>query len=222
MERERELVAIFGKCSRLINKIALETGDDFLARLYLENSDFLTSEFIIFLRSSGIVSCKNNVAQYIGYFKLSARVRAVINLIKISEHFDFTGVPTPLLLERELLVFQSAVLDFFAKNQERLEPKGAARTGDVKEASGVNKFLKPKLKPKVAENQKTTEAESFDETAERILEVVKKQPGLTLKEVNNLVADLNRRTIERKLNDLIKLGFVWRDKRDGKKILMPR
>jgi DNA-binding transcriptional ArsR family regulator len=206
MKRGRELVAIFGKCSRLINKIVLEVGDDFFTQLYLENSDFLMSEFIIFLENSGTTSGKNNVAQYTNYLKLSWRIDTLIDLIKISKHLNFIGVNTPLSLERSLLVFKLAILDFLQKKKD--DSKEGLKSEKI---VGNNDFEK---------TVKIVEPDSFDETAKKILEIVKKQPGLTLKEVNNLLTDLSRRTMERKLRDLIGLGFIRRDKKDGKKILV--
>jgi hypothetical protein len=208
---------------QIINKIALKTKDGFLIRLYFENSDFLISDFIIFLRNlkAPLGLNKNNVAQYINYLKLSAHIRAIINLVEMSKHFDFTGNHTPLLLERELLVFQSAVLDFLQKEQKVPELKGTGEASNVKKEIRTDKFPKSKSKLEIGGNQEILETEPFDETAKRILDIIKRQPGLTLKEVNSLAVDLNRRTIERKLIGLIELGFVQKEQEGSKKILLP-
>ena len=50
MKTKREIAEIFGRCSRLLNKIALRMDDSFFSDLCFKESDKLLLEFIFFLK----------------------------------------------------------------------------------------------------------------------------------------------------------------------------
>ena len=242
------MVEIFGRCSRLLNKIALSIEDGFFSQLCAKESDKLLSEFVFFLRREGdgcagyiaqsgvlrqqvvakpgnIVQHKCNVAQnhilqhkdvakypqivqrkiYVAQSgePLISQIKNILNLLNILKHLGLTKLPTPLLLEKNLLLMKLSVLNTcqstvrLITETEKLVPLKIRKT---------NLRRLPKLNPP-----------KLGQTHQEISEFIKSKERTQNLEVFSRFSHIGRRTLKRKLSELIKAGTIKR-LTDGKKV----
>ncbi len=191
---------IFGKCSRLLNKIALNTEDGFFSQLCAKESDKLLSEFIFFLRHEGD-GREHRVAQYCQ--PLILRIKSILNLLDIIKHLGLVKPPTPLLLEKNLLLLKLSVLN-------ACQP--VTRLITETEKSAPLKIRKTNLRRLPKLNQP-----KLSQTHQEISEFIKSQERTQNLEVFSRFSHIGRRTLKRKLSELIKAGTIKR-LTDGKKV----
>jgi hypothetical protein len=224
MESGRGIVEIFGKCSRLLNKTALNIEDDFFSRLCAKKSDKLLSEFIFFLRREGdghehyiaqsgalrqqvvakpgnIAQRKCNVAQCCQ--PLISQIKNILNLLDILKHLGLAKLSASLLLEKNLLLLKLSVLNIcqsttrLVTEAEKPAPLKIKKTG----LRRLHKINPPKL----------------GQTHQEISEFIKSKERTQNLEVFSQFNYVGRRTLKRKLSELIKAGAIKR-LTDGKKV----
>ncbi|MEK7154425.1 MAG: hypothetical protein AAB792_02625 [Patescibacteria group bacterium] len=206
MESGRGIVEIFGKCSRLLNKTALNIEDDFFSRLCAKKSDKLLSEFIFFLKREGrdgrpgavAAHQRSYVAQY--YQRLISKIEDILNLLDILKHLDLAEPSASLLLEKNLLLLKLSVLNAVSQT-----------------AAFCGKAEKPvPLKPKKPPRKKPSSSILTPAHLE-ISEFVRSKERVQNSEVFSQFPQISRRTMKRKLSELIKSGAIRRFT-DGKKV----
>ena len=191
MKSGRGIVEIFGRCSRLLNKIALNIEDGFFFQLCAKESDKLLSEFIFFLRGGGE---RHNVAQ--SGEQLISQIKNIFNLLDIIKHLGLAKPPTPLLLEKNLLLLKLSVLNTcqstarLVTEAEKPAPLKIKKTG----LRRLHKINPPKL----------------GQTHQEVLEFIKSQERTQNLEVFSRFSHIGRRTLKRKLSELIKAGAIKR------------
>ena len=211
MKLSRGLVEIFGRCSRLLNKIALGAGDDFFSQLCIKEADKLLSEFIFFLRKEGKVRNRyvgqndifqhKNVAKYPQIVQhktyvaqsgrqLIFRIKNILNLLNILKHLGLAKPPTSLLLERDLLLLELSVLD--------ISRPAAVSSGKA------GKPASPKIK------KAANPLPRLGQTHKEVLEFVKSKEQVQNSEVFSRFSHIGRRTMKRKLSELIKANAIKR------------
>ncbi len=206
MKSGRGTVEIFGKCSRLLNKIALNTKDGFFSRLCAKESDKLLSEFIFFLRGegskhAGYIAHKCNVAQCCQ--PLILRIKNILNLLDILKHLGLAKSSTPLLLEKNLLLLKLSVLNAcqpmarLITETERPIPLKKRKT---------NLRHPPKLNPP-----------KLGQTHQEISEFIKSKDRTQNLEIFSRFNHVGRRTLKKKLSDLSRANIIKRIP-DGKKV----
>jgi hypothetical protein len=204
MKLKRGIVEIFGRCSRLLNRIALNAEDGFFSQLCIKESDKLLSAFIFFLREEGdrsvvrrpqIVQREHRVAQY--RLRLISQIKSALKLLEILKHLGLAKLPTSLLLEKDLLLLELAVLN-------------TSRPAAVS-SGGTGKPVMPKPRKKLRPLPR------LDQTHKEILGFVKTKERVQNLEVFNQFAHISRRTMKRKLSELIKANAIKRFT-DGKKV----
>lgn len=214
MKAKREIVEIFGRCSRLLNKIALNAGDNFFSRLCAEESDKLLSAFIFFLKGEENVRhvAQNDILQHGDVAKypqivqhkiyvaqsgkqLISQIKNIFNLLDILKHLGLTKLPTSLLLERDLLLLELAILDIC---------RPVARPSNKAEEPIVRKEMKTGPRPSPKPTPKLNQAHR------EILEFIKSRERTQNLEVFGRFGHISRRTIKKKLSDLVKTNTIKR------------
>lgn len=241
MDNERKTREIFARCYRLMYQVGASISDEFFADLWSRESDRLLSDFIIFLRVRGerlaqgqsksdfsarpdlakvgksmipqsnpsqhsenvakngrIVQCLDNVAQCSK--ALGTRLQKIFELLEILKHIGQTDAATPLFLERELLKLRLAVLNSIdlpkqLKNQKDRRFSESSRSPspvqDETKLFGVYKEILNFIKSRGDQIQNT--------------------------EIFARFGNIHRRTIKRKLSDLVLSGFIIRSAK-GKRV----
>ncbi len=194
MSSQNGMVPIFASCSRLLSSVAQNLGDKFFFDLCEKESDKLLSEFIRFLKFSE--GDRADVAQCAS--TLILQIKNIINLLSIFNHLGITKPPTSLALERDLLRLWLSVLD--SGGAGLINQRVPMRVGskEIKKVKPRHKFV---LSPKHKE----------------ILELIKNNEMVQNLEIFGKFADISKRTIKRKLSELIKSNNIKR-KTDGKKV----
>ncbi len=187
MKSGRGIVEIFGRCSRLLNRIALDIEDGFFFRLCVKESDKLLSEFIFFLKNK-------YVAQY--HPPLISRIRNILNLLDILKHLGLAKLPASLLLEKNLLSLKLSVL-----NSCRPIARPFAET---------EKPIVPKIKKTSLRRLPESNRPKLGQAHQEILEFVKSKERTQNLEVFSRFNNVGRRTVKRRLSGLIKAGAIKR------------
>lgn len=206
------LVKIFAKCFRLLAKLNADTQDDFFVVLLAGESDKLLAEYVELLKTTGenkpterttsqVVHSarlamsykmlyKNNVAQC--RQTLVSQIKNLLLLVGIIKHLELFGDTTPLLLERELLKLQLLLLNY---DQSKLLPRGAEVSNNlvIKKNNDNNKNAKP-----VKLNELHKQIAGFIQSKERVQNI----------DVFGQFASTTRRTLKRKLSELIEAGVI--------------
>ena len=240
------MVEIFGKCSRLLNKIALNMEDGFFSLLCAKESDKLLSEFVFFLKgeertgyiaqsgvlrqpvvakpgnfvqrehhvaqtgilqhqdivkSDDIVQHEYRVAQY--HLQLTSQIKNILNLLDILKHLGLAKLPTSLLLEKNLLLLKLSVLNAC---QQIARPLTETEKPIALKIRKTNLRRLPKLDPP-----------KLGRTHQEVSEFIKGKERTQNLEVFNRFSHIGRRTLKRKLSELIKAGTIKR-LTDGKKV----
>ncbi len=224
MKLGRGTVEIFGRCSRLLNKIALNTEDGFFSRLCAKESDKLLSEFIFFLRREGeehanyiaqsgvlrqrVVAKPGNIVQHEYrvaqcYQPLISQIKNILNLLDILKHLGLVKSPTPLLLEKNLLLLKLSVLNA-CQPMARLVTE-AEKPVHLK-IRKTNLRRLPKLNPP-----------KLGQTHQEISEFIKSKERTQNLEVFSRFGHIGRRTLKKKLSDLARANVIKRIP-DGKKV----
>jgi hypothetical protein len=222
MKSGRGMVEIFGRCSRLLNKIVLNTEDGFFSQLCAKESDRLLSDFILFLKGEGhkpyiaqsgvlrqqvvvkpdnIVQHEPRVAQYC--LQLISRIKNILNLLDILKHLGLAKPSTSLLLEKNLLLLKLSVLNAY---QPTARLVAEAEKPAVLRTKKTNSHRLPELdRPKLGQ------------THQEVSEFIKSKGRAQNVEVFNRFDHIGRRTLKRKLSDLVKANIIQRIP-DGKKV----
>ena len=216
------MVEIFSKCSRLLNKIALNTEDSFFSQLCAKESDKLLSEFIFFLKEGGrehrvaqnhILQHKN-VAKYPQIVQrklyvaqsgesLISQIKNILNLLDIIKHLSLIKPATPLLLEKNLLLLKLSVLNAY---------QPIARLITETEKPVPLKIRKPNLRRLPKSNPP-----KLGQTHQEISEFIKSKERTQNLEVFSRFSHVGRRTLKKKLSDLARANVIKRIP-DGKKV----
>ena len=205
MKLERGTVEIFGKCSRLLHKIALDIEDGFFSQLCARESDKLLSEFIFFLRCEG-EKHTGYVAQY--HLRLISRIKNILNLLEILKHLGLTKPPTPLLLEKNLLLLKLSVLN-------SCQP--TARFMIETEKPVPLKIRKTNLRRLPKLNQPKLDPPKLGRTHQEVSEFIKSKERTQNLEVFSRFSHIGRRTLKKKLSDLARANVIKRIA-NGKKV----
>lgn len=194
---KREIVEIFGRCSRWLSKIALNAEDGFFSQLCVKESDKLLSEFIFFLKGEENV---RHVAQCCQ--PLISQIKNILNLLDILKHLGLAKPPTSLLLERDLLLLELSVLDI---SQPMVWLPEEAKEPVIPKVKKTNLHPLPNPSPKLGKVHR------------EILEFIKNKERAQNLEVFNQFAHISRRTLKKKLSELVGANVIKRIA-DGKKV----
>jgi hypothetical protein len=191
--------------------------DSFFSDLCFKESDKLLLEFIFFLKEGGgenvaqtnvlqhkdvvkpddIVQHGYRVAQYPP--RLISQIKNILNLLDILKHLGLAKPPASLLLERELLLLELAVLDAC-----RPAPRLPSKTGKPISRKGMkvnpHSSLRPSPKP----------APKLGRTHKEILELIKGKERTQNLEIFGRFNHITRRTLKRKLSELIAIKTIRR------------
>ncbi len=199
MKSGRGTVEIFGRCSRLLNKIPLNIEDGFFSQLCAKESDKLLSEFIFFLREE-----ESKRAGYIAHRQpLISRIKNILNLLNIIKHLGLTKPLIPLLLEKNLLLLKLSVLNTCQPTARLIIETEKPVPLKVRK---TNMRRLPKLNPV-----------KLGQTHQEISEFIKSQERTQNLEVFNRFSHIGRRTLKKKLSDLARANVIKRIA-DGKKV----
>jgi hypothetical protein len=203
MKSGRGTVEIFGKCSRLLNKIVLNIKDGFFSQLCAKESDSLLSEFVFFLKGEGR---EYHVAQ--SGKQLTLRVQNILNLLDILEHLGLAKPSTSLLLEKNLLLLKLSVLN-------ACQPMAQLITETEKPVP--LKIRKTNLHPLPKLNQPKLDPPKLGQTHQEVSEFIKSKERTQNLEVFSRFSHIGRRTLKKKLSDLARANIIKRIA-DGKKV----
>lgn len=198
------LVKTFANCFRLLAKLNAGLQDGFFVDLLAVESDKLLTEYVKFLKTTGENKQHlNNVAQC--QHTLVSRIKSILNLLNILNHLNLTKLPTPLLLERELLKLQLFLLNY---NQPEPLPRGieVSNNSVIKENNNKNKNTEP-----VKLNELHKQIAGFIQGKERVQNI----------EVFGQFADTTKRTLKRKLSELIKAGVIQKQAKGKEVFYLP-
>jgi len=196
MKSRREMVEIFGRCSRELNKVALNAKDGFFSRLCAEKSDKLLSEFIFFLKEWGNKNTQHDTRVAQCGLGLIFQIKSTLNLLEILKHLGLAKPPTSLLLEKNLLLLELSVFD-------TLQPEPVL-SGKAREPI----LPKPRKKPRPG---------PLGQTHKVIAEFIKARGQVQNTEIFGQFGRISRRTLKRKLSDLIRANSIKRIT-NGKKV----
>ncbi|MBI2670153.1 MAG: hypothetical protein HYX20_03345 [Candidatus Yanofskybacteria bacterium] len=201
MGSEDNLIKTFASCFRLLAKLNAGMQNSFFVNLLAGESDKLLAEYVKFLKikctTSQVVhnarlamSYRNNVAQC--QCAIVNQIKTILNLLNILNYLNLIKLVSPLLLERELLKLQLLLL-----NYNRTEPLSrgieVSNNSVIKENNYKNKNAKP-VKLNVLHKQ----IAGFIQNKKLVQNI----------EVFGQFADTTRRTLKRKLSELIKASVI--------------
>jgi len=195
-----EIAPIFASCFRLLAKLSATVDDGFFIDLLDQESEKLLRSYIIFLKHEGsgeIVRQSNYVAQ--SHTPFIYQIKNIFTLIVILEHLGFTETTTPLLLRRDLLLLELAILNH--QLEKRIN-------------SGVGK---PNRKSEKNQTNVGTPSDFSSQTHKQITEFVYGRKRVQNTEVFSGFPGIAPRTLKRKLSELIKTGAIKRVT-EGKKV----
>lgn len=192
----KTLVTIFTRCFRLIAKLSAGMSDQFFVDLLDQESEKLFDKYIFFLKYQGIST--NYVVQC--QSELIFQIKNVLKLLDILNHLGFTKPTIPLLLERDLLLLELAILN--SRQEERL----GGKKGEQNFKPEKNQITSRSLPDFLGQTHK--EIIQFITSRKRVqnIEIFSKFSGIAKK-----------RTLKRKLSELIKAGVIKRTI-NGKKV----
>ncbi|MBI4160751.1 MAG: hypothetical protein HY506_02475 [Candidatus Yanofskybacteria bacterium] len=236
MEQKSNIVGIFGGCYRLMYRMGAVMSDQFFAGLWSRESDGLLSDFIVFLKIRGEVLAQTGIARALAvqkespvesesspeesgrtraddskFFsqrkiaqrnfyvaqcrgKLIERATNILDLLEIIKHVGQTDIATPLLLERDLLKLQLAISN--SSGARKVRQNSGSKIGDSTVSDA-----KPKSPAKIRLDEKHNDILDFIRSRGeqvRNTEIFARFPGV------------HRRTIKRKLSDLVFLKLISR------------
>jgi hypothetical protein len=213
---KKEMAEIFGRCSRLLNKVALETGDKFFSRLCAEESDELSFEFIFFLeeysrtsvsrreelRSQNALgnSSKTRPGSYVAQceVRLFFRIEKILSLLNILRYLNLVKQSTSLLLEKNLLLLKLAVLNVSGLTVQTVRKKNERAASELEETVS-NSLPEPKS------NQLRLGRLHYE-----VFGFIKSKGRTQNKEVFSQFGEVSRRTIKRKLSELVQVKAIKR------------
>jgi hypothetical protein len=196
MTSKEAAVSAFGKTFRLLNVIALKTSDDFFSELCGKQADKLLSAFIEFLKEEGTT----NVAQL--RHNLIFQKEAILDILSVLKYLKLTDSVPPLLLEKNLLLLESAISDITKSSVIK-----------VKKRSNVEaKVSKPKIK--IQTQVSTSKLTDFHN---QILALIKSKDSIQNLEIFSQFPAISKRTLKRRLSELISSGAIVRQTQ-GKKV----
>ncbi|MDO8676445.1 MAG: hypothetical protein Q7K16_02220 [Candidatus Azambacteria bacterium] len=201
MKSGDNLVKTFAGCFRLLAKLNASMQDGFFINLIDNSSRRLLTEYIEFLRGNGkniakypnIVRYTNHVAQCSD--RLKARINGILKLLEIIKHVgQADDMTTPLLLERELLKLELLLLNH--NNSSSVVGAGTDNSLDNRQK---NKNLKKPVEP-----------QELGVAHRQIAEFIRSKERVQNVEVFSQFTETTRRTLKRKLSELVKVGTIKR------------
>ena len=206
MRKGDNTVGIFARCSRLLTKLSFEIKDEFFSSLLFAQSDRVLEEFIIFLKLKGeaaegrfhIVRRQND---------LLSQIEDSLKLIDIVKYLNMSESSTPLLLERELLFLKRTILDFYLLKSNYLERADRQTKKIVKQATSLSVDL----------DSLPQAVKALSSLHQRVFNLIKSRGRIQNIEIFETISGVTRRTLKRKLSELLKLGLIARDI-EGKKV----
>jgi len=173
-------------------------NDGFFVGLLDQASERLLLRYVEFLKYGGASRKNNYVAQCIASKNLTFEIKNLLNLILILKHFGLADSVTPLLLERDLLLAESIILDRVEMFKIYKKPEGVA------------------LK-KVRIESTVMPVSNVSETHKEIKEFVVSRGQVRNTDVFAEFSGITKRTLKRKLSELIRAGVIKR-LAQGKKV----
>ncbi len=190
MEKKEDIVTIFARCFRSLNKSGIRMGDGFFSDLCANKSDKLLSEFIFLLEErSGngyVAQCRDRMVSYVEDF---------LEFIRISKHLKLTELTTSLLAEQNLLNLKLHLLDLKVREIKLVKTEKPVRKIEKKpKATNELSLVHKQITSFISQNGKTQN-----------LDVFKK------------FSIISKRTLKRKLSELIQADSIKRIT-EGKKV----
>ncbi|MBI2063657.1 MAG: hypothetical protein HYT65_01535 [Candidatus Yanofskybacteria bacterium] len=216
MKSGDNLIKTFAGCFRLIAKLNAGIKDGFFVDLISEESEKLLAGYIKFLKIEGDELDNSYVAQnhilqqkivakypyivqrsvYVAQCRveLTSQIKKLLNLLNILNYLNLSNPTTPLLLERELLKLQLLL----ARSKPLLTIK-VRGVDNIKNQEKSDKNLK-----------KSSELQKLGTVHKEIAEFIGSKERVQNVEVFAQFADTTRRTLKRKLSELVKAGGIKR------------
>ncbi|MEK7151188.1 MAG: hypothetical protein AAB784_00535 [Patescibacteria group bacterium] len=192
MERGN-LVTIFARTFRLLNKLSADLNNDFLVKLLDRESENLFLRYIKFLKFKGSASGSSYVVQC--STELIFQIKNILNIVYI---LKYTKPDTPLLLERNLLLLELTILNFSNKKNT------------IKLNSHSHKI-------ELRQNKSKSSSYSLSQDHKQIIEFVLLNKRVQNIEVFGKFSGVSKRTLKRKLSELIQMNLIKRFS-EGKKV----
>lgn len=223
MKSGDDLIKTFARCFRLLTKLNAGIKDGFFVALISKESENLLSGYLKFLKLRGDIVAQSSTR--VGPWKskvgpwiqcrniLKTKIDTILKLLEIIKHTNqIDEIATPLLLERELLKLKL----LFLNDSEEFP---AAWLVELRESSNQknqreNKNLKtPMDNLSELNSDKTTDRTTLQKLGEihrQIAEFINGKERVQNVEVFGRFTDTSRRTLKRKLSELVKAGAIKR------------
>ncbi|HEY4507156.1 MAG TPA: winged helix-turn-helix transcriptional regulator [Candidatus Paceibacterota bacterium] len=183
----REVITIFSRCFRLLAKLSAGLSDKFFSEILDKEFENLFSDYLFFLRNTAPAQ-NNHVAQYNA--RLFSRVQNIITLVKVCNYLNLNLDRTcPLLLERDLLSIKLFLLSVKNQKQQKVEKE----------------VVKIVQQPVAASVQI-----SIGQGHNRIMQLMNGHEQVRNVEIFQKIPEISKRTLKRKLHELIEAGFLKR------------
>ncbi|MBI2062799.1 MAG: hypothetical protein HYT61_00995 [Candidatus Yanofskybacteria bacterium] len=189
MKSGDDLVKTFANCFRLLAKISMSIEDSFFGNLLQDCSQSLLTEYVKFLKAGNGA----HVAQYGS--ALIFQIGSITGILEIIKHLKLIDQITPLLLELELLELKLLLLNF---------RKTTSSGGDV----NTNNDLAANTKKKNI--KKITKSLELSELHKQIADFIKSENRSQNLEIFSKFDFISRRTLKRKLSELVGAGAIKR------------
>ena len=188
MISENNLVKIFARCFRLLAQFNAGIKDTFFYELYEDETEKLLEGYVKFLETSGdggvtsVAQCEHLIFQ----------IKRLIFLLDIIKYLGFSNAINPLLLEKNLLSLELLILDF--KNQKIMDASSRKPAYPTLQKTKKEKTIIPVF------NKIRNEIASFISSREKVQNT----------EVFEQFSYITRRTLKRKLSELVNASSVKR------------
>lgn len=205
----KTLVTIFARCFRLISKLSVAMDDNFFADLLNQGSENLLRCYLNFLKYEGTAEGFSRVAQSDMLQhkdvaqccqSLIYQIKNLLEAVSILKHLQLTESTTPLLLERDLLLLESLVL-----NDLR-----SGKIPHIKEGKPFQKSEKNSLNILPI-------PDNFGHVHKQIAQFVVSRERTQNTEVFARFSGIAKRTLKRKLSELVGASVIKRVA-NGKKV----
>jgi hypothetical protein len=194
MVGEDDIVNTFAICSRLLTRLSLQVKDDFFSGLCEQEATQFLEQFVRFLKlNSRVGKTSSNIVRR--DHELYNQIQNIIRLLEIVKYLNLSEPITPLFLERELLKLKNSIIGFYV--------------------------LTPDLNAKAEKPSRSVISEELKKMGhlhQRIFDLVKSQGQIQNSEIFKTIPGLSRRTLKRKLSELVKLNVIRRVS-EGKKVV---
>lgn len=181
--------------------------DGFFAELLSDESENLLRAYAGFLKNGGSGQAINRVAQHITIKNLIFQIKNLLNLVSVLNHLDFKKSISPLLLERDLLLLELQLMEDAQSNLNVHFERGRQ-----------NPTL---LRPIASAPIRTNNFEDMGPGHKEIADFITGYERVQNTEVFKKFPNIARRTMKRKLSELVGAGAIKRFA-EGKKVFYCR